>query len=99
MFQNLVETVYIGSRSSANLLLFVTILDSRPILLFIDEGLAKTKKTRVDTRETIIAQLWSVWRKLIGLGWQASRLDAVSNMDLAGSDNSSCGRTYSSCCQ
>ena len=43
----------LGSRSSANLLqfvtildsraflLFVTILDSRPILLFVDDGLAK----------------------------------------------------------
>ena len=34
-----------------------------------------------------------------GLGWQASRLDAVSNMDLAGSDHSSCGQTYSSFCR
>ena len=61
MFQNLIETVYcqwcgwnLGSRSSANLLLFVTILDSRafllfvtilysrPILLFVDDRLAKT---------------------------------------------------------
>ena len=33
------------------------------------------------------------------LGWQASRLDAVSNMDLAGSDHSSCGQTYSSFCR
>ena len=34
-----------------------------------------------------------------GLGWQASRLDAVSNMDLAGSDHTSRSRTYSSCCR
>ena len=58
MFQNLIIVKWcgwnLGSQSSANLLLFVTILDSRafllfvtildsrPILLFVDDGLAKT---------------------------------------------------------
>ena len=37
------------------------------------------------------------WR--VGLGWQASILDGVSNMDLAGSDHSSCTHRSSCCCQ
>ena len=39
-----------------------------------------------------------VWRKTYGFGWQASSLDTLSNIDLAGTDHSSHCRTYSSCC-
>ena len=79
-------------------------LSNHPSMLFmplpyISTNIQGQPSNWVKMAPSTLESALGVWRKTYGFGWQASSLDTMSNMDLASSDHSSHGRTYSSCCR
>ena len=78
-------------------------LSNHPSMLFmplpyISTNIQGQPSNWVKVAPSTLESALGVWRKTYGLGWQASSLDTLSNIDLAGTDHSSHCRTYSSCC-